>query len=142
MLLVGDIPLSVSSGYDVILPDVKPGIWRAVSLDESRTNLRVVWVAPGPLNPDEFPAAESLPDLALSADEMLVEKLGVASCDSGKLGIIDDNMANAVLEAVGDAELAAETIADPFSDEFVSEFALSGGYVSEWNEQCIETYTS
>ena len=132
MLCIGDIPLSVSSGYDVILPDVKPGIWR-VSCNaawEERTDLHLAWVAPGPLDVDNLPSVEGTPCPGKDSAEPL-EQLGVASVDSGKLGIIDEDMNNAVLEAVGEEQRAAELLTDPFSEEFVGEFALTGGYVGE-----------
>ena len=60
-----------------------------------------------------------------------MEVLGSASVDSGKLGIIDEDMWNTVLEAVGEEEVAAEALSNPFSDNFVGEFALQGGYVGK-----------
>ena len=128
MLCIGDIPLSVSSGYDVILPDVKPGVWRVVSRAEGHTHLHLAWVSPGPLDVEDLPSVT--PKLQSGKTKEL-EKLGTAIIDSGKLGIIDEDMNNTVLEAVGDEGQAAEALSDPFSDEFVGEFALTGGYVGE-----------
>lgn len=132
MLCIGDIQLSASGGYDVILPDVKPGIWR-VSCNtalEDRTDLYFAWVAPGPLDVDNLPSVEGTPCPGKDAAAPL-EQLAVASIESGKLGIIDEDMNNAVLEAIGEEQRAAELLTDPCPEGFVGEFALTGGYVGE-----------
>ncbi|KAJ3518719.1 hypothetical protein NM688_g9399 [Phlebia brevispora] len=114
MLLIGDISLSVADG-----------------VPNGRADLRLAWIDPGPLDLEDLPTAESLskaPWAEATKIEQL-EKIGTANVDSGQLGIIDDDMNNAVLEAIGDEEVAAQLLTDPFSTEFVGEFALTGGYV-------------
>ena len=131
MLCIGDIPLSVDDGYDVILSDVKPGIWRVVNMStDEYTHLHLAWVAPGPLVADNLPMNAPKP----GSDKVVypkMEQLGIAGIKSGRLGIIDGDMQTEVFEAVGDDERAMEVLANPFSDYSVDEFVLSGGFIGE-----------